>query len=412
MTAPRGILLLLPALALTSCRSGTKSDRSLLQVGVPTPICTATGNQSSPAVSGNTVVWMDCRNGEYHLAPGRGAVNPDTYGRDLGTGKEFPICTDRGDQHGPAISGAIVVWRDDRRGNPDIYGYDLAKHSEFPVCTDPLPTPAVAASFASFLTRFPVAEERSTATTRWAVDPAPQSGATVRPVLSLSIAEHTQACPAVAGKTVVWQDNRNGTFDWDIFGCDLGTGRRFSVSRRGRAQQCPAIHGNTVVWDESSADILRPTHSSIQGYDLQTGRQFPVAEGAAHQEDPAIWGSTAVWLQCDPRHLDLDDPRDIRGCDLRTKQPFTVCSGTATWGRPAVCGDVVVWCDNRNGNWDIYGYDLRTKQEFPIATTPDREGEPAISGDMVVWCVWPNDKEEEADIWGMRLPPRATSAAR
>jgi beta propeller repeat protein len=47
----------------------------------------------------------------------------------------FPICIAAGDQFDPAISGDTVVWYDGRNGNADIYGYDLSAHSEFPICT-------------------------------------------------------------------------------------------------------------------------------------------------------------------------------------------------------------------------------------------------------------------------------------
>ena len=38
----------------------------------------------------------------------------DIYGYDLSTNTEFPICTATGTQSDPAISGNMVVWTDDR----------------------------------------------------------------------------------------------------------------------------------------------------------------------------------------------------------------------------------------------------------------------------------------------------------
>ena len=78
------------------------------------PICTNSSSQSSPAISGNIVAWVDDRNG-----------NDDIYGYNLSTKQEFPICTNAGNQTSPAISGNTVVWVDDRNGNDDIYGARL-----------------------------------------------------------------------------------------------------------------------------------------------------------------------------------------------------------------------------------------------------------------------------------------------
>ncbi|HOU91906.1 MAG TPA: FG-GAP-like repeat-containing protein, partial [Polyangiaceae bacterium] len=130
------------------------------------PICTAGGYQREPAISGDTVVWVDGRNDD-----------GDIYGYDLTTGRAFPICTAVGYQGLLAISGDTVVWADQRHGedDSDIYGYDLTTGREFPICT----------------------------------------------------AVGWQWGPAISGDTVVWTDYRND--DDDIYGYDLTTGREFPI---------------------------------------------------------------------------------------------------------------------------------------------------------------------------------------
>ena len=63
------------------------------------PICTNSANQSNPAVSGNIVVWRDERSGS------------DIYGKDISTGNELAICTESANQYYPAVSGDVVVWQ-------------------------------------------------------------------------------------------------------------------------------------------------------------------------------------------------------------------------------------------------------------------------------------------------------------
>ena len=89
------------------------------------PVCTASDDQWSPAISGDIVVWSDDRSG-----------NRDIYGYDLSTDTEFSICTDPEWQSSPAISGDIVVWQDNRNGNWDIYGARLGL-AQLKVCIDP-----------------------------------------------------------------------------------------------------------------------------------------------------------------------------------------------------------------------------------------------------------------------------------
>jgi beta propeller repeat protein len=66
-----------------------------------------------PSIWGSLVVWVDNRNRDQ-----------DIYGYNLKTRTEFPICTSPGDQNSPAIDGDKVVWVDQRDGynNPVIHG--------------------------------------------------------------------------------------------------------------------------------------------------------------------------------------------------------------------------------------------------------------------------------------------------
>ena len=91
--------------------------------GTQFPVCTHSGIQTKPVVSDQLVVWEDYRRGSYSSEYG------DIYAKDLSTGSEIPIQT-RGFASSPAVSGDIVVWADDR----GLYGYDIRTHSEFQIC--------------------------------------------------------------------------------------------------------------------------------------------------------------------------------------------------------------------------------------------------------------------------------------
>jgi beta propeller repeat protein len=47
------------------------------------------------------------------------------YGYEIGIQSEFAICTDSAEQMFPIISGDTIIWMDKRNGNWDIYGTRL-----------------------------------------------------------------------------------------------------------------------------------------------------------------------------------------------------------------------------------------------------------------------------------------------
>jgi beta propeller repeat protein len=107
-----------------------------LTTGTELPVCTAEESQVGPAIYGNIVVWMDYRNDPEPLTCWPNC-NTDIYGYDLGTGQEFAICVRPGLQGYPAVYGDTVLWIDSRNGNYDIYGYDLTTHEESAVVLHP-----------------------------------------------------------------------------------------------------------------------------------------------------------------------------------------------------------------------------------------------------------------------------------
>jgi beta propeller repeat protein len=111
------------------------------------PICTNDAVQDQPAVCGiqtesvggaaldesvswdDTVVWRDARNAA--------SSGTDIYGYDLRTSREFAVCTAAGDQSSPAVDQDLVAWVDARSATSglDVRGYDETLQQEFPIVT-------------------------------------------------------------------------------------------------------------------------------------------------------------------------------------------------------------------------------------------------------------------------------------
>jgi hypothetical protein len=95
-------------------------------------LCSATGGQYSPTIvadgtGGAIVTWFDQRSGNYDIYAQRilsgGAVNWTANG--------VALCTDTGEQYYPTLvatdaGGAIVTWFDSRSGNYDIYAQKIS----------------------------------------------------------------------------------------------------------------------------------------------------------------------------------------------------------------------------------------------------------------------------------------------
>ena len=91
-------------------------------------------DQEQPAVwtgpeGTGTVVWKDTRDAA--------TSGTDIYGFDLLTSREFAVCTATGDQSAPAVDQGLVVWNDARSAKTglDVRGYDLTLQQPFAVIT-------------------------------------------------------------------------------------------------------------------------------------------------------------------------------------------------------------------------------------------------------------------------------------
>jgi beta propeller repeat protein len=333
--ARRGFLAAFPIIFVFSAMICSTTQAQAAATVTEFPICTNTGDQYNPKISGNTVVWSDERgivgynlatHEEFVIGSGmRYAIGGDTVawvksvgntwsivGYDLATHTEFPVCDVTMWSGVNGISSNTIVWRDARNiggnflgGNYDIYGYDTASHEEFPICTN------------TFM----------------------------------------QSDAAVSGNTVVWTDSRNGNSD--VFGFNLLTREEFPICVDPAGQYSPAIDGDIVVWMDY--------RGGIYGYNLATQEEFLVCDPPREQYDPAISGNTVIWQDDLPGSYPYY-AYDIAGCNLLTYDGVSVCSYTASWAYPQISGNTVVWMDYRNAyytlgifgehiwhNTDIYG---------------------------------------------------------
>ncbi len=301
---------------------------------------TGDGDQRSPRIDGDWVVWEDYRrSGSDRLA--------DIRARNLQTGQEHRLTDTPNAQH-PDISGTFVVWaEEDEYGERDLVVYDVV--------------------------------ERGTITR---IDE-----------------DGDQDYPSISGRKLVWQDNRRGT--WDVRGFDIDQNEGFVVERADAHQTRPSIHGNLVAWQDSrdggrvwyrdlttnvesrieelndafepavhgnlialrgGGSRSNPEDAGIYLYDT-VARSLRLLSSSRDDEraNPAISANLVVWWD------ERDRDPDIWGYDLATGTEFRVNgfsrrSDDEGQDRPAVSGTTVVWVDHRGEDPDIRGAYVRLPQ--------------------------------------------------
>jgi beta propeller repeat protein len=288
-----------------------------------TPVCTKPGEQQSPAVSGETIVWMDW------------SSDYDIYRWDPTDGIQA-VCTYPGDQMYPAISGATIVWMDNRDygvNGWDIYKWDPTDGIQA-VCTYPGDQMYPAISGATIVWM----DNRDYGVNGWDIykwDPADG-------IQAVCTYPGDQMYPAISGVTIVWQDDNNEYGEYDIYTWDPADGIQAVCTYPGDQME-PAISGDTIVWTDLSGDISM--WDPVKGIQSITGHGFP-----------SISGDTIVWAE----QRDFSSYSDIYLWDpVKGEKP--VCTAPGDQQHPSISGDIIVWEDNRNygsGGWDIYMADL------------------------------------------------------
>jgi beta propeller repeat protein len=199
----------------------------------------------SPAIYGDTIVWMDSRNsGKWDYLDS--VVNWNIYMYNISTSKETRLFSNKSMKMFPAIYKDKIVWMDSRNGgsgnywnltgNWDIYMYDLSTHKGTQITNN----------------------------------------------------GSMQLYPAIYENRIVWLDARNG--NWDIYGYDLSTFRETFISSVRSPYAHPAVYLDRIVWAD-----WRSGNADIYMYDLSTSRETQITTNESRQEHPAIFRDRIVW---------------------------------------------------------------------------------------------------------------------
>jgi predicted nucleic-acid-binding Zn-ribbon protein len=356
-------------------------------------ISTATNDQQYPAINfGGTnylVVWQDCSSYVYDIYGTRVSeagivLDPDG----------IAISTATGDQLSPAIAfdntNYLVVWQENRSYYPDVYA---ARISQLGVVLD---SNGFAISNDSNSQEFPtLAFDGNTYLVVWQDNRSissndiygarvSQTGTILDPNgLVISTVANTQETPALAfdgtNYLVVWTDERNGIYEYDIYGAritqtgDLLDSFGFAISTAVLDQESPAVAFDgtnyLVVWTDERNGIYSDIYGarvSQNGTVLDTNG-FAISTDIYGQYFPTIAfdGTNYLVVWHDERNgvhaYDIYGARVSQAGNVLDPNGIAISTALNRQGFPAIAFDginyLIVWRDERNGanNSDIYG---------------------------------------------------------
>lgn len=206
-------------------------------------------------------------------------------------------------------------------------------------------------------------------------------------VFPVCIAMGGQAGPDIAGRVVVWTDNRNG--ELDIYGRDLRKSSDFPVCTVKRAQDNPSVAaiavGSRTQYAAVWVDKRNHDGGDIYGRNLTTGERFVVARSGATKWFPEICDSWVAWVEAD----DAAGPYRVKARDLAARKTYRIATTTvlSTVGltRRSVGGAPTYTVVYTVSGGDIGGRNLPAGAPFSVSRADRFEWSPDISANRVVW---------------------------
>jgi beta propeller repeat protein len=303
---------------------------------VPFIVCNQFGGQAGPDIAGAMAVWTDNRNG-----------NLDVYGKDLGTGKDYAVCTNQAQQDNPSVTRRVLtsgkvhyvaVWVD-KRNHPsgdaaDIYGRDITARDNFLVARN--------------------------ARIKW--------------------------YPDIAGNWVVWLEADDAAGPYDVKARDLAARKTYLIASS-KVLSPVSVDSRTLASGKVVTTAVYTTGAgNISARNLPDGDPFIIAQKDVFEWMPDISHNRVVWWESGNR---------VMYRDLKTKRHGFVHAGA----RPRINGELITWDGGGHGGEFVIDYVagakifvrniVRSTSVTSFGVSKQTNLFPAISGHRVVWEAGP-----------------------
>ncbi len=197
--------------------------------------------------------------------------------------------------------------------------------------------------------------------------------------------------------------------NWDIFLCDMDTGKVKQITTDENTQISPRIYGNMIVWLDNRNDAEKPWphYYDVYAYGISTGKERRLTTGnSIDNHDLAISSNLVAWTDirndAPETRIDTDPPvenRDIYLYDLSTGQEQQITTNSGNDYAPIIDdGRILFQREVTEGNVDLFLYDTQDSTEKQISTggSVRADSYSGIDINMIVWS--DSSKKDPAEI--------------
>lgn len=324
------ILILILALAHSNQVFGLSRISRIIEFA----IATSEATDSIPDVDGNIVVWMS----------GVGEPYYDIYGYDLLNSELFIVSDKSTQESAPKISGNWVVWIEDEQGeaSPNIVTKNIQSDEERTIVRDNK------WSIGSIAIDHDYIVWPDGLCGLWLYD--------IQTQVAISITDTGYNDePAIDWPWVVWRHQDIGAWIWAY---NITTTQILTLTE-GADANAPDVCDDIAVWSESSP--LPLGGRNIYGQDLNTSKRFTITHNSEFNNRPRIDSNIVVWSTYGSGTND-----SVYAYDMASGEVISVTSLATVDQVPSISGNVVVWSrfDDWPNDWNIYGARLYSDVAF------------------------------------------------
>ena len=291
-----------------------------------TAITSGPGDKGFPAISGNTIAWIDNTTMSvqvYDVVSGQTTTIPGNNTYAVMSSRQVDV------------SGNYVVWTGMSAETmaSDIYLYDVTQGSVAPITGD----------------------------------------------------QAQDLSPSISGNIICWNEIDMTTGKGTVYVFDLASRQGSALvgvnASSGSApnQLFPAVGGDIIAFFNDGGNVTG--HLELTWLSLSSGDTITFESTSNPASPPAVSsdGRWIVWV------AEMNGAPLLFMADTVAPDIGRITETGALPTAPAVDGNYVVWTDYRNGNGDIYLFDTQNEQEKQITSDSAEQAFPDISDGRIVW---------------------------